>query len=645
MTITNKLRLSFAIFVCSLLIPVFVGIKAISAIREYQQLMQDISDLNFTQMKMAGAVGEVMSVNDLQALAEHETHIKGIQALFNAQVKPLTKITDKAYQEYLQTIIEDEKNLGELAFKLFDIRRNFLTSSVELKQKLAEHHTTPEGFLEMVNTADDKLIIEALVDINNKSSYALYNGMKESDVQLWLEALAALKEKLLHNTKLSGFTEMIEREMKQRRDFVLSMVETARAHQGFEAQEERLILTFINTVERNIQHGQHAKKQLMTSIKITSEQTTMLKGAVLALMLIIAVAISIYLTRSIANSITNMKRAVERVGKGDLDHVMQEQGKNEFSSLADAFNQMTAEIKQAREDMSNYNQQLEARIDERTVELKAAVEKVEQNNRQLEKLSAQLSKYLSPQLFQSIFSGQKDVVLDTSRKKLTVFFSDIQGFTQMTDTMDPEAMTMVLNTYLNAMTEIALQYGGTIDKFIGDAVMVFFGDPETQGDQQDAIECVQMALAMREKMAELKQYWQEHGYKLSFHIRMGINTGYCTVGNFGAENRMDYTIVGGNVNLASRLESTAEADQIQISRTTQELVKDVVECQLLGEITVKGIAKPIQTYQVIGRKPSPTRNNHIQRTQPGLDVDLDLAKIDREEAKAQLLAIIKSLES
>ena len=101
--------------------------------------------------------------------------------------------------------------------------------------------------------------------------------------------------------------------------------------------------------------------------------------------------------------------------------------------------------------------------------------------------------------------------METSRKKLTVFFSDIQGFTQLTDTMDPEAMTMVLNVYLNAMTEIALKHGGTIDKFIGDAVMVFFGDPESKGQKQDAIDCVNMALEMRERMAEFESLLAKSG--------------------------------------------------------------------------------------------------------------------------------------
>lgn len=644
MTITNKLRLSFSIFIISLLIPVFVGVKAISAIREYQQTMLDISDLSFTQMRMATTVGEVMSIHEVSALEKHLAHVKELQQQFAIDLKPLKQLKMLAFKEYLQTIDEDEQALEALANQLFKVRRDFLTSNIELQQILAEHHDVPKGFLDLIDKANDKSIVEALVLINQKSSYALYNGMKEADVNVWLEALAALRERLLHNPNLASHKAIISTEMEERRKFVLTMVDTSRRHNHFGEEEDRLMLQFVTTVERNIQHGKHAKRQLLTTIEATAEQTAIIKGAVVAFMLFIAVLISMYLTRSITNSVSNMKRAVAKVSGGNLDYVMEESGKNEFSTLADAFNQMTVELKQARHDMSQHSLQLEQKISERTVELKQAVNKVEQNNRELEKLSAQLSKYLSPQIFQSIFSGKQEVALDTSRKKLTVFFSDIQGFTQLTDTMDPEAMTMVLNVYLNAMTEIALRHGGTIDKFIGDAVMVFFGDPESKGDKEDALACVNMALAMQAKMAQLKEYWQSQGYKLPFHIRMGINTGYCTVGNFGAENRMDYTIIGGNVNLASRLESNAKADQILISHTTQQLVEAQIDCEQLAEITVKGIATPVQTYAVTGRKATEESQTHIQRQQPGLGIDLDLTKIDKQQAKAALKDLLDQLD-
>ena len=165
-----------------------------------------------------------------------------------------------------------------------------------------------------------------------------------------------------------------------------------------------------------------------------------------------------------------------------------------------------------------------------------------EKNDQLNTLASKLSKYLSPQVYDSIFTGEKDVKIETSHKPLTVFFSDIVGFTSTAEGMGHQELTQWLNSYLNAMAQICLDYGGTLDKFIGDAIMVFFGDPQSKGKPEDAKQCTLMAVEMMNKAAEL-------GIK----IRAGINTGECTVGNFGSGSRMEYTIIGSTVNLAARL--------------------------------------------------------------------------------------------
>ena len=220
------------------------------------------------------------------------------------------------------------------------------------------------------------------------------------------------------------------------------------------------------------------------------------------------------------------------------------------------------------------------------------------SQKKIEELTIKLSKYLSPQVYQSIFSGKKNVKIEAYRKKLTVFFSDIKGFTEITDRLEPEVLSSLLNSYLNEMSKIALKYGGTIDKFIGDAILIFFGDPESKGDKEDAKACVLMALEMRERMKHLRKLWEDQGISNPLDIRIGINTGFCNVGNFGSEDRLDYTIIGGEVNLASRLESNAEIGQILISHETYALIKKDVICQQKDEINVKGIAHKIQTYQV-----------------------------------------------
>lgn len=126
----------------------------------------------------------------------------------------------------------------------------------------------------------------------------------------------------------------------------------------------------------------------------------------------------------------------------------------------------------------------------------------------LEALSSKLSKYLSPQLYRSIFIGEQNVEIASKRKKLTIFFSDIAAFTETTDNLELEELTEVLNHYLTEMSAIALEYGATIDKYIGDAILLFFGDPETRGVQEDAKACVMMAIAMQRRMRQLEQEWR-----------------------------------------------------------------------------------------------------------------------------------------
>jgi class 3 adenylate cyclase len=244
----------------------------------------------------------------------------------------------------------------------------------------------------------------------------------------------------------------------------------------------------------------------------------------------------------------------------------------------------------------------EENLKNKAEKLKQANAQINLKNEQLQSLSQKLAKYLSQQVYHSIFEGQKDVKIESYRKKLTIFFSDIQGFTELSDRVESEVLTNVLNSYLNEMSKIAHKHGGTIDKFIGDAIMIFFGDPESRGNKQDAIACLEMALDMRNQLKLLHREWDSWGVGRPLKVRMGINTGFCTVGNFGSEERMDYTIVGSQVNLASRLESAAEPDQILISHDTYTLVKDVIVCIKKDELKVKGIAYPVQSYQVVDLK-------------------------------------------
>jgi adenylate cyclase len=232
-------------------------------------------------------------------------------------------------------------------------------------------------------------------------------------------------------------------------------------------------------------------------------------------------------------------------------------------------------------------------------ELKQREKELTEKSKSMEHFSSQIAKYLSPQIYDSIFTGKREVKVASHRRKLSIFFSDIAGFTETAEQLESEDLTKLLNHYLTEMSEIARAHGATIDKYVGDAIVIFFGDPETRGVKEDALACVKMAIAMRQKMVELQGTWRDSGIANPLRCRIGINTGFCTVGNFGSEDRMDYTIIGSGVNLASRLESASAPGEILISYETYALVKDEILCKEFGEITVKGISHPVETYQVV----------------------------------------------
>ncbi len=286
----------------------------------------------------------------------------------------------------------------------------------------------------------------------------------------------------------------------------------------------------------------------------------------------------------------------------------------------------------------------EVREAKRKAEL--ANELVSEQKRELEILSTKLSKYLSPQVYSSIFTGQRNVEIASYRKKLTVFFSDIADFTATTDDLESEELTGLLNHYLTEMSKIALEHGATIDKYVGDAILAFFGDPETRGVKEDAVACVNMAIAMQRRMRELQLEWRDAGLEKPFQLRIGINTGYCTVGNFGSEDRMDYTIIGNEVNLASRLQSHAELGGILLSYETYSLVKDLVLAEERDPIQAKGFAKPVRNYKVLDQFDQLIGQRRVIREEKdGLRVFLDLQKLDKASAVQTLESILSRLRS
>ena len=191
------------------------------------------------------------------------------------------------------------------------------------------------------------------------------------------------------------------------------------------------------------------------------------------------------------------------------------------------------------------------------------------------------------------------------------------------------------------MTSIALSLGATIDKYIGDAMMVFFGDPDTHGEKEDARKCVEMALTMQERMIELQYKWKNEGFAEPFQVRMGINTGYCNVGNFGSDQRLTYTIIGGEVNVAQRLEAAADANGILLSYESFAHAQDMINIEQREAISMKGISREIKVYSVVERKTNCSDSGEINKKEKELLRDDTVSGVGVE---LRLLQIEKTLE-
>ena len=288
---------------------------------------------------------------------------------------------------------------------------------------------------------------------------------------------------------------------------------------------------------------------------------------------VLALLLGYVFSLSILWPLAQIKARLSEIAEGDFNRVIEVRNRDELGSLAEDVNRTSGELGTLYQQLSDQKSYIED-------------------------ISARVSRYLPQQLYQSIFRGDMATGIESRRKYLTIFFSDMRDFSIRTERLEPEALSEILNCYFSAMTEIAQAHGATIDKFIGDAILAFFGEPESEGPQKDAERCIRMAIEMQRRMATLRNAFSKYGLHEPLEIRIGINSGYCTVGNFGSPERMHYTIIGSPVNVAARLQGMCPPNAILVSRTTQALAdqkSDFIPC---GSLTLKGIGNPVETFEV-----------------------------------------------
>jgi len=275
-------------------------------------------------------------------------------------------------------------------------------------------------------------------------------------------------------------------------------------------------------------------------------------------------------------------------------------------------------------------------------QLEKAREEIAERADQHAALAERLARYLPPAVHRVAFEQESGTVSGSHRRWLTVCFADLAGFTALTDVAESEEVVAMLDDFYTAMAEAALARGGTLDKFIGDAVMVFFGEPSSQGRDKDAQACIAMAADMQARFAKLRQRWLGGGISRDLGLRIGVHSGWCTVGSFGKSTRMEYTVIGATVNAASRLESAAVPGQVLLSRPTFLLLgREVHQCRRLGPITAKGFAAPIEVFEYT----SATEARKPLRWQgDGFAVQMDPEAADRAQIRQALAEAQRALD-
>jgi len=259
-----------------------------------------------------------------------------------------------------------------------------------------------------------------------------------------------------------------------------------------------------------------------------------------------------------------------------------------IKALHDTVQDQAARLEEQSAQLAEWNRTLEQRVKEQLAELERV---------------SRLKRFLSPQLAELIVSSEDEGLLESHRRDITVVFCDLRGFTAFSETGEPEEVMGVLREYHEAMGALIFRFEGTLERFAGDGLMVFFNDPVPC--EYPAAQAVKMAVGMRERLGELSTGWRKRGHQLGFGV--GIDQGYATLGQIGFEGRFDYAAIGTVTNLASRLCDEAQTGQILISQRVYGAVEELVDVEPMGKLVLKGLNRTITTYNVLSLRGEPTK--------------------------------------
>ena len=228
-------------------------------------------------------------------------------------------------------------------------------------------------------------------------------------------------------------------------------------------------------------------------------------------------------------------------------------------------------------------------------------------HQQLGEANRLIRRYVPAQLADQILSGDYTAESKPRRRRLTIVFTDVVGFTEACEALPGDVVETALNRYLSEMAAIADHWGGTLNQIVGDGIMIFFGAPQVTNDHDHALRAVRMALHMQRRVGELENLWAEQGWNRPFRIRIGINTGEAMVGDFGSAGRKLYSGIGLNTNLAERIQSHCEPGTVLLNNSTMQLVHRELRCEPRGELRVKGVSTPLTVYRAVDPDAEPAR--------------------------------------
>jgi class 3 adenylate cyclase/CHASE3 domain sensor protein len=307
---------------------------------------------------------------------------------------------------------------------------------------------------------------------------------------------------------------------------------------------------------------------------------TVTVGAFSVFSLLTALAFGAVLSWSLIRPVRKIDVALARIADGDFDQIVDVPNRDEFGRLTVNLNRTSTRLASLYSELTSLNHNLEKTIEEQLSQLRRTEE---------------LRRYVSPQVADAIVVEGSRLTLTPTRRNLSILVSDIRGFTEMAERMEPEELIDALNQYFTALTEVVFSHGGTIDKYLGDGILAFFGDPIPFEDHAER--AVAAAFGTQKVVEKLRSNWMLK-YDEELTVGIGISTGYVTVGNIGAENRIEYTVIGNHVNVASRLATNALPGQILVTDRTMAAVRDYVTGIEVDTLTLKGVQRPVRIFEI-----------------------------------------------